>query len=92
MAYEFINRDCAENDHHAALKNFNLAEARLRELRRIWEMNGTTPAELLRHLHVYQACRERVIDIGQHIGRSFGRPTPPERPDWCPDLDTLTAT
>ncbi|MCA1007432.1 hypothetical protein LCL87_17075 [Rhodococcus hoagii] len=92
MAYEFINRYCAENDFEAALQNFNHAEWRLQDTRPIWQSNGVTAAELLGYLRVYQACRGRVLDIGQHLDRSFGRPTPPECPDWCPDLDTLAAT
>ena len=92
MPYEPINRYCAENDFEAALQNFNHAEWQLNHMRPIWQSNGVTVAELLGYLRVYQACRDRVLDIGQHLDRSFGRPTPPERPDWCPGPDTLTAT
>ncbi|MDH6283126.1 hypothetical protein [Prescottella agglutinans] len=91
MPYEFINQNCAEIDFEAALKNFNNAEWDLKTRKLIWEVNGMTPAELLSCLRVYQLCRDRVIDIGKHVNRSFGRPTPPELPDWCPHPDTLAA-
>lgn len=92
MPYEFINRDCADNDFTAALANFTHAEWRLQQLRPIWQSGAVTPTERLEHLRVYQLCRGRVLDIGQYVNGSFGRPMPPERPDWCTDPDTLAAT